>query len=57
MQEAAVANVRAKKFYESLPDAAWEDPTLPMSRRQWEQWLEAQTRLAGVPEGGDATGE
>jgi tetratricopeptide (TPR) repeat protein len=57
MQEAAVANVRAKKFYESLPDAAWEDPTLPMSRRQWEQWLEAQTRLAGVPDGDDATAE
>ncbi len=56
-QEAAVANVRAKKFYESLPDAAWEDPTLPMSRRQWEQWLEAQTRLAGVPEGGESVGE
>ena len=56
-QEAAVANARAKKFYESLPDAAWEDPTLPMSRRQWEQWLEAQTRLAGVPEGGASDGE
>jgi tetratricopeptide (TPR) repeat protein len=56
MQEAAVANVRAKKFYEALPDTAWEDPTLPMSRRQWEQWLEAQARLAGVPESGDGTG-
>jgi tetratricopeptide (TPR) repeat protein len=56
-QEAATANVRARKFYESLPESAWDDPSLPMSRRQWEQWLDAQTALAGTPETQTAPGE
>jgi tetratricopeptide (TPR) repeat protein len=45
--EAVTANSRAKKFYESLPSAVWDDPTLPMTRKQWEQWLDVQTQLAG----------
>ncbi len=43
---ARVANARAKKFYESLPESVWNDPSLPMSRREWERWLSAQARLA-----------
>ncbi|MCX5689655.1 MAG: tetratricopeptide repeat protein [Planctomycetota bacterium] len=50
--EAATANVRARRFYESLPETAWDDPTLPMSRAQWEQWLDAQSKLAGASESG-----
>lgn len=45
--EALTANSRAKKFYESLPASVWDDPSLPMTRKQWEQWLDVQTQLAG----------
>lgn len=45
-QRAAVANQRAQKFYEALPESVWEDPTLPMGKREWERWLSAQGRLA-----------
>ncbi len=47
--EAATANTRARRFYESLPESVWNDPTLPMSRAQWESWLDAQTRLTSGP--------
>jgi hypothetical protein len=53
--EAATANVRARRFYESLPESAWDDPTLPMSRAQWEQWLDAQSKLAGAAERGGSS--
>ncbi len=46
LQKAEVANTKAKKFYESLPESVWDDPMLPMSRREWERWLDAQGRLA-----------
>ncbi|HEX2837198.1 MAG TPA: tetratricopeptide repeat protein [Phycisphaerales bacterium] len=46
VQKAEVANTKAKKFYESLPESVWDDPMLPMSRREWERWLDAQGRLA-----------
>jgi tetratricopeptide (TPR) repeat protein len=45
---ARVANARAKKFYESLPEQVWNDPSLPMSRREWERWLDAQGKLAST---------
>ncbi|GJQ28186.1 MAG: hypothetical protein HBSAPP03_00700 [Phycisphaerae bacterium] len=48
--QAADANARAKRFYESLPEQVWDDPTLPMSRADWERWLAAQDRLAGAAE-------
>lgn len=44
-KRAATANERAKRFYASLPDSAWEDPNLPMSRRDWERWLESTAKL------------
>lgn len=48
--EAVTANTRAKRFYESLPQSAFDDPSLPMNRKQWEQWLDVQTKLAGTGE-------
>ncbi len=56
--EASTANTRARRFYESLPQTAWDDPTLPMNRKQWEQWLDVQTKLSGgvPPEAADSAG-
>jgi tetratricopeptide (TPR) repeat protein len=54
---ARVANARAKKFYESLPEAVWNDTSLPMSRREWERWLEAQGKLASNKLGESQAGE
>lgn len=42
---AATANARARAFYESLPETVWDDPTLPISRRDWERWLDATATL------------
>lgn len=47
-EQAAIANERAKRFFASLPESVWEDPTLPMSRSDWERWLAAQDRLTNV---------
>ena len=53
MASARTANDRAKAYYQALPDAAWDDPNLPMSRREWESWLDANTRLVtGFVQGG-----
>ncbi len=52
VKRAATANERAKRFYASLPESSWNDPNLPMSRRQWERWLEASSQLAGPGESG-----
>ena len=42
---ARTANQRARDFYASLPDDVWNDPNLPMGRRDWERWLESSARL------------
>ncbi|MEZ6163483.1 MAG: tetratricopeptide repeat protein [Phycisphaerales bacterium] len=42
---ARTANERAKRFYAMIPDEAWDDPTLPMDRKDWERWLQANTEL------------
>ena len=55
-QKAEAANLKARKFYESLPESVWDDPTLPMSRRDWERWLDAQGRLAGAVAEGQGGG-
>jgi TolA-binding protein len=47
-EKAGVANLRAKQFYESLPESVWADANLPMSKRDWERWLAAQQRLTSV---------
>lgn len=55
LRRAMTANERAKRFFASLPAGVWDDPNLPMSRRDWERWLDATSKLAtidgeGVPE-------
>ncbi|MBU6413849.1 MAG: tetratricopeptide repeat protein [Planctomycetes bacterium] len=45
---AATVNNRAKSFYKSLPESAWEDPNLPMTRKDWERWLDAAEELMRV---------
>jgi tetratricopeptide (TPR) repeat protein len=49
LDKARVANEKARKFYESLPESAWDDPALPMGKREWERWLASQTRLIDRP--------
>jgi tetratricopeptide (TPR) repeat protein len=52
LRRARTANERAKRFYLSLPDAAWDDANLPMDRADWQAWLEASSKLlasAGTP--------
>lgn len=46
MKRAAAANERAKRFFESLPDTVWDDPNLPMSRKDWERWLGSTLEIA-----------
>lgn len=51
--KAITANERARRFFKSLPDVAWDDPSLPMGRSEWERWLDATAELAkgmGSPE-------
>lgn len=45
---ARTANERARRFYDSLPDEVWDDPSLPMGRRDWERWLDSSSRLYEV---------
>ncbi|MBL4699217.1 MAG: tetratricopeptide repeat protein [Phycisphaerales bacterium] len=42
---ARTANDRARRFYEAIPDAAWDDPNLPMDRTDWERWLRSSAQL------------
>ena len=45
LRSARTANERARDFYASLPDDVWDDPNLPMGRRDWERWLESSAKL------------
>ncbi|MFN9975706.1 MAG: hypothetical protein ACK58T_38015, partial [Phycisphaerae bacterium] len=45
---AATANERARRFYKSLPNEVWDDRDLPMTRENWERWLDATDRLANA---------
>jgi TolA-binding protein len=47
MKRAQAANERAKRFYAGLPVGVWDDPTLPMTRQDWERWLESTSMLWG----------
>jgi tetratricopeptide (TPR) repeat protein len=51
LDRAKAANERARRFYASLPEDAWEDPYLPMNRADWERWLDSTAELYGF--GGD----
>lgn len=47
VDRAKAANERAKRFFASLPDDAWDDPFLPMNREDWERWLDSTAELYG----------
>jgi len=47
-EKARTANARAVRFFESLPASAWDDPTLPMTRKDWERWLRSQEMLGAL---------
>lgn len=51
VDQARAANERARRFYASLTEDAWDDPYLPMSRADWERWLDSTAELYGF--GGD----
>ena len=44
-QEAKVANHHARWQLERIPEQAFDDPTLPMSRQHWEDWLRWTSEL------------
>ena len=45
MERARTADERARRFFQSLPEAALDDPNLPMTRRDWERWLDSSAQL------------
>ncbi|MFG0285463.1 MAG: tetratricopeptide repeat protein, partial [Phycisphaerales bacterium JB039] len=45
IRKARAANARALRFYQSIPAEAWNDPTLPMTDREWERWHQLTTQL------------
>lgn len=57
LEKAATANARAKRFFESLPESVWDDPTLPMTRRDWERWLDSQVKLGPLATVSAAAGD
>ena len=44
-QEAKVANDRARWQLKRIPDEAFNDPTLPMTREHWQDWLRWTSEL------------
>src|SRR5690606_24232915 len=50
LARAATANERARRFYASLPDEAWDDPQLPIGREDWQRWLDSIAALMPAPE-------
>ncbi len=53
VDRARSANARAVAFHASLPEAVWDDPTVPMSRLAWARWLDSQAKLGAF---GSASG-
>ena len=49
---AAAANEHARRFFAGLPESVWNDPNLPMSRKDWERWLEVTSELGRVADAG-----
>jgi len=45
---AEAANERARRFHKSLPAEVWSDPDLPMSRQDWERWIQSMSTLSQV---------
>ena len=38
-REARIANEQAREQFKRIPNEAFDDPTLPLSHRHWQQWL------------------
>lgn len=53
-KRAAAANEQARRFYASLPENVWNDPNLPMTRRDWERWLDASADLSRLAQAAPA---
>lgn len=53
---ARTAHQRAQDFYKTLPDDVWDDPSLPLSRQDWERWLDSSARLYEQVRAADADG-
>jgi tetratricopeptide (TPR) repeat protein len=49
--KANLANQRAQRFFESIPPSAWEDANLPMTRQDWQHWLNAKDELRRATQG------
>jgi tetratricopeptide (TPR) repeat protein len=45
VQEAKVANLRARALLKRIPEEAFNDPSLPMSRDHWADWLDWTSKL------------
>ena len=45
MQEARAANDRARYQLKRIPDEAFSDPSMPMGRKHWEDWLRWSNEL------------
>lgn len=45
MQEARAANDRARYQLKRIPDDAFKDPSMPMGRKHWEDWLKWSNEL------------
>ncbi len=48
LERARTASERARRFYETLPAEAWEDASLPMTREDWQRWLDSSYELASM---------
>jgi TolA-binding protein len=57
LRRAQAANERAKRFYAGIPAGVWDDPTLPMTRQDWERWLESTSMLWGETTAATANAE
>lgn len=53
-QDARVINERARSQLARMPDEAFDDPTLPMSRQHWEDWLRWTSEVELFGEAGAA---
>ncbi len=45
IDKAKVATKRARSMLKRIPDDAFNDPTLPMTREHWEDWLKWTSEL------------
>jgi tetratricopeptide (TPR) repeat protein len=56
VKKAEIANRRALLFYQSLPASVWDDPSLPISQKDWQHWLDAQGEILRTSKAGGNEG-